>query len=102
MKTTDVIEALELGQIIGFAADVLENERINHLNNLEKAEFEKLKSFTNVVLTPHIGGWTHQSYKKISLSLALKIKEFFDQSFILEKGFKEAQIEDLSIHQYKK
>ena len=55
------------------------------------AEFEKLRSFKNVVLTPHIGGWTHQSYKNISVSLASKIMEFFNSSVALEKGFMEAK-----------
>ena len=91
VKTADVLEALETKKIIGFAADVLENERINQLNNLETAEFEKLRSLSNVDLTPHIGGWTRQSYQKISESLATKIKEFYNLSSHLEKGFKEEQ-----------
>ena len=91
VKTTDVIEALETKKIIGFGTDVLENERINQLNNSEMAEFDKLRSLPNVLLTPHIGGWTHQSYKNISMGLAVKIKEFFSPSTSAEKGFKEAQ-----------
>ena len=91
VKTADVLEALESQKIIGFAADVLENERIHQLDNLETAEFEKLRSFSNAVLTPHIGGWTHQSYKKISESLATKIKEFYGHSIATEKGFQQQQ-----------
>lgn len=91
VNTEAVIDALESKKIIGFAADVLENERINQLNNLESIAFAKLRSFSNVVLTPHIGGWTHQSYKKISESLALKISAFFVNFAPQEKGFKEAQ-----------
>ena len=91
VKTVDVLEALQSKKIIGFAADVLENERINQLNNIEMTEFEKLRSLSNVVLTPHIGGWTHQSYKKISESLATKIKEFYDHSVASKKGFQEQQ-----------
>jgi D-3-phosphoglycerate dehydrogenase len=91
VDTEAVIDAIESKKIIGFAADVLENERITQLNNLESIAFAKLRSFSNVVLTPHIGGWTHQSYKKISESLALKISAFFVNFAPQEKGFKEAQ-----------
>lgn len=91
VNTRDVLIALETKKIIGFGADVLQNERLNKLNNLELAEFEKLRSLSNVILTPHIGGWTNQSYKKISECLATKIKEFYSHSSHLEKGFKEAQ-----------
>lgn len=95
-NTKDVLAAIEAKKIIGFAADVLQNERINQLNNSEMAEFEKLRSLSNVVLTPHIGGWTHQSYQKISVSLASKIKEFYTGQSTFEEGLKEAQIEDSS------
>lgn len=95
-NTKDVLAAIEAKKIIGFAADVLKNERINQLNNSEMAEFEKLRSLSNVVLTPHIGGWTHQSYQKISMSLASKITEFYTGQSTFEEGFKEAQIEDSS------
>ncbi len=87
----DVIDALEAKKISGFAADVLQNERITDLNNSERALFDKLRSFKNVVLTPHIGGWTHQSYKNISVSLASKIIKFFSLSVTPETGFKEAK-----------
>jgi len=90
-RTTDVIESIKNKKIIGFAADVLENERINQLNNIELKLFDQLRSFSNVVLTPHIGGWTHQSYRNISMIMSLKILDFFDNSAHLERGFKEAQ-----------
>jgi len=91
VDTKAVIEGIESKKIIGFATDVLENEQINQLNNLESIVFTQLRSLSNVVLTPHIGGWTYQSYKKISESLALKISAFFVNFSPQEKGFKEAQ-----------
>jgi len=91
VNTEDVINAIETQRIIGFATDVLENERINQFNNSEAVVFNKLLSFTNVVLTPHVGGWTYQSYRNISVSLATKITEYYNPSEPLEKGFKEAQ-----------
>ncbi|MFM9945532.1 MAG: NAD(P)-dependent oxidoreductase, partial [Bacteroidia bacterium] len=94
VNISDILNALESKKIIGFGADVLQNERLNKLNNLEIAEFEKLRTLSNVVLTPHIGGWTHQSYQKISECLAIKINDFYSHFSHNEKGFKEAQIED--------
>lgn len=76
VKTSDIINAIEVGKIKGFASDVLENEKINSLNKNEKTEFLKLCSFKNVIITPHIAGWTKESYKKISEAIAQKINNY--------------------------
>ncbi len=71
----DVCRALKEGKIKKAALDVLENESLKMMNEAEKVWFEDLKSSANVILTPHIGGWTKESYKKISHVLLQKIKE---------------------------
>ena len=95
VNIADVTNALITNKIIGFASDVLPNERIDRLNKIEKAEFEKLMSLKNVILTPHIGGWTHESYKKISIGIASKILKFYNTNAIQEKSLKIEKMADL-------
>lgn len=77
----DVCDALDQKKILGFAADVLENEKLDTYDIREKAQFQRLISNPDVLLTPHIGGWTHESYQKISRILGRKIV-----SFVLNRG----------------
>ncbi len=73
---TDVVAALQTGKIKGACLDVLENERINKLNEAEQRTFDALRQLPNVVLTPHVAGWTHQSYRRINEVLRDKIGRF--------------------------
>lgn len=73
IKTSDLIEAIKLGKVLGVALDVLENERINTLGEEEKRVFEWLKSSDKVVLSSHIAGWTYESYERISEVLVQKL-----------------------------
>jgi D-3-phosphoglycerate dehydrogenase len=66
-------QALDLGILKGAVLDVLENEKFNTFTVDQKAEFEKLAARENVLFSPHIAGWTHQSYVKINEVLVEKI-----------------------------
>jgi D-3-phosphoglycerate dehydrogenase / 2-oxoglutarate reductase len=66
--------ALDRGIILGAVLDVLENEKFSTFTNAQKAAFEKLAARENVVFSPHIAGWTNQSYEKINQVLVGKIK----------------------------
>ena len=81
LKTKDLVELMEMGRIKGACLDVLEYEgtsfeALNH-ENMPQA-FNKLVKMPNVVLTPHIAGWTHESNVKLSRVLATKIIELFE------------------------
>lgn len=76
----DLVEALETGKVKGACLDVLENEKLANLSDEQNRTFEKLISFQNVILSPHIAGWTHQSYIKINEVLRDKIKRFIRKS----------------------
>lgn len=76
MKGEAVLKGLESKRIIGFAADVLENENLNSLSEDQKEIFDKLKLHKRVILTPHVGGWTVESYKKLSQVIGDKIEEW--------------------------
>jgi len=71
-----LVRGLRGGYVRGAALDVLENERLHTLNASQGATFEYLKNADNVVLSPHIGGWTVQSYARINEVLAGKLAEF--------------------------
>lgn len=77
LKTIDLISALENGKVKGACLDVLEYEKFSfediQKHNLPET-FIKLTQLENVVLSPHIAGWTHESHIGLSLVLAEKIK----------------------------
>lgn len=76
VHTNALIEALKIGKINSCALDVLENEDLKNLNSTEFEEFTYLSQNEKVILTPHIGGWTKESYHKISNVLLLKLLTF--------------------------
>jgi D-3-phosphoglycerate dehydrogenase len=81
LKTDDLVKNLKSGKILGAALDVLEYEQVSfenlHSNQTLPEAFQYLIKSKNVVLTPHIAGWTHESNVKLSEFLADKIiKEF--------------------------
>lgn len=69
-----LVQHLQSGRLKGAALDVLENEKLGSLTEAQTANFDYLKSAENVVLTPHIAGWTHESYVKINEVLVQKIQ----------------------------
>ncbi len=83
--TKDLVEALHSGKIIAAGLDVLEYEQTSFENLFSDdkipADFKELLKQKNVILTPHIAGWTHQSKEKLSQTIVDKIKAEF--SFIL-------------------
>ena len=91
VNLNDVVEALSNHRLKGFAADVLENEKISELQGDQLVIFNKLCAFSNVILTPHIGGWSDASYRNISEKIAKGILLNFEIFIPPEKGFKEAQ-----------
>ncbi|GEO04083.1 2-hydroxyacid dehydrogenase [Adhaeribacter aerolatus] len=76
----DLVDFLNRGKIKGAALDVLENEKLRTLTEAQKNNFDYLTAAGNVILTPHIGGWSHQSYVKINQVLVQKIKELLQKS----------------------
>jgi D-3-phosphoglycerate dehydrogenase len=76
VKQSDVLVTLQNGHMQGFASDVLENENFETYTPNEKSAFEILASLSQVVLTPHVAGWTHESYFKIGEVIARKLLEF--------------------------
>ena len=57
--------------------DVLEKEKLDQLTKEQKASFQNLFKRDNVVLSPHVAGWTFASYKRINEVLVSKIASHF-------------------------
>jgi D-3-phosphoglycerate dehydrogenase len=74
VNTADLVKMLQAGKIVGAGLDVLEKEDPAAMNGEEKKWFGFLQHAQQVVLTPHIGGWTTQSFRKISEVLLRKIE----------------------------
>jgi D-3-phosphoglycerate dehydrogenase len=69
-----VLNAIKQGKILGAGLDVLEVERFPSL--AEQEWFDELKQSGKVILTPHVAGWTFESYRKISEVMGCKLEVF--------------------------
>ncbi len=81
--TKDLVSALENGKILGAGLDVLEYEKLSFetlFSEQVPSEFKKLMSFKNVLLTPHVAGWTVESKVKLAETISEKIIEKFSNS----------------------
>ncbi|WP_439882241.1 NAD(P)-dependent oxidoreductase [Pontibacter sp. MBLB2868] len=74
VQQSALVAHLKSGKLKGAALDVLENEKLATLTGRQQEEFDYLAKAENVILTPHIAGWTHESYVKINEVLVAKIK----------------------------
>lgn len=70
-----LLDKIDEGKVMGAALDVLENEKIDNFKSTEPDLFHRLVSNKKVLLTPHIAGWTVESYEKINAALVNKIKK---------------------------
>jgi D-3-phosphoglycerate dehydrogenase len=64
--TAALIRALEKGKIAGAALDVLENEKLETYTEAQRKELEWLLQRPDVLITPHIAGYSHEAFYKMS------------------------------------
>lgn len=79
--TADLVSALKEGKVLGAGLDVLEYEKVS-FENLFSGEqlpeaFRYLISADNVLLTPHVAGWTVESKEKLAQTIVDKIRARF-------------------------
>lgn len=80
LDTIALMKGLKTKKVLGACLDVLEIESSSFdKNNNEIAVkiLSELSTFDNVILSPHVAGWTNESYYKLSKVLAEKIKSYY-------------------------
>jgi D-3-phosphoglycerate dehydrogenase len=81
VNTENLVDALKSGKILGAGLDVLEYEKTS-FENLFSAQkmpipLEYLINSENVILSPHVAGWTLESKQKLAQTMVDKIKDGF-------------------------
>jgi D-3-phosphoglycerate dehydrogenase len=78
VETNSLIQAIQNGSVLAAGLDVNEFEKKSFENFFDDSGNEALKFLIQsdkILLTPHVGGWTEESYYKLSSVLADKILE---------------------------
>lgn len=79
--TSDLVNALKTDKILGAGLDVLEYEKKSFenlfVNKEMPAAFQYLIKSENVLLSPHVAGWTVESKEKLAQTIVDKIKAKF-------------------------
>ena len=73
MMMDTALQGLDSGKIIKCGLDVLQNEKLETLSDAEQKSFNLLCKSDRVLFSPHVAGWSFESYEKISKVLAEKI-----------------------------
>ncbi|MFT7407740.1 MAG: D-3-phosphoglycerate dehydrogenase [Flavobacteriaceae bacterium] len=75
--TEDLVTAIKNGKVLGAGLDVLEYEKSSFEGFLNSPQRPKALDFIcqsdQVVLSPHVGGWTRESHEKLALTIVDKI-----------------------------
>ncbi|CAL2078300.1 2-hydroxyacid dehydrogenase [Tenacibaculum sp. 190524A05c] len=79
--TKDLVAAIEAGKVLGAGLDVLEYEKKSFENLFTDSEmpdaFQYLINSENVLLSPHVAGWTVESKEKLAQTIVDKVKKKF-------------------------
>ncbi len=74
IDTEALLSGLEKGKITGACLDVFENEKVENFTLEEHKMYERLYEYPQVILSPHVAGWTIESKQKLAAVLLRKIK----------------------------
>ena len=77
LKTSDLVDGIKTGKILGACLDVIENESKSFEFLNINSDFEYLKKSEKVVLSPHIAGWSIESKLKLAQVVLEKIKDLY-------------------------
>ena len=71
--TAALINAIKEKKVAGAALDVLENENLSSYNETEKEQLRFLTSQPNVIVTPHIAGYSYEAFLRMAEVLVEKL-----------------------------
>jgi D-3-phosphoglycerate dehydrogenase len=80
VQTSALVSGLKSGKILGACLDVLEYETSSFSTSFKDSlpdDIQYLFQSDKVIFSPHVAGWTKESYYKLSSVLADKIEEKF-------------------------
>ena len=72
---TALLRAMDDGQVLQAAIDVLPNEKFDTLTPEETRTYQSLFARKEVIVTPHIGGWSHESLNNINSRIVNLVRE---------------------------
>ena len=72
-NTDALLKALQNQLVSGVGIDVLENEQLDSYSSSEQARLQAFMAYPNFILTPHIAGYSHEAYLKMSQILLGKL-----------------------------
>ena len=75
VETAALINALQNDKIKGAALDVIENEKLETFSETEKQQMDFLLNQDNVLMTPHIAGYSNEAFLKMSEVLIRKLEQ---------------------------
>ncbi len=78
IKMSTLQEAIEKNKIRGAALDVLENEKLSTFSKEQENAFQYLTQSHKVIFTPHVAGWSNESYYKINEIIVQKIQKLLE------------------------
>ena len=79
LKTSDIVNGIRTGKILGACLDVIENESKSFDYLKTNSDFEYLKKSEKVILTPHVAGWSIESKLKLAQVVLEKIKVLYEK-----------------------
>ena len=74
IDTEALLSGLKKGKITGACLDVFENEKVENFTLEEHEMYGRLYEYPQVILSPHVAGWTVESKQKLAAVLLRKIK----------------------------
>lgn len=79
VNMTALLRAMDDHQVVAVAIDVLPNEKFDTLTMREKKTYESLFARKNVIVSPHIGGWSHESLDNINSRIIGFVKDLVEE-----------------------
>jgi D-3-phosphoglycerate dehydrogenase len=76
LEVASMVNSLKMGLISGLILDVWPDEPPTKAFALYRSDFDWLKTQTRVMFSPHVAGWSYESYERISLKLLDNVLKF--------------------------